>query len=68
VRVLLKSERKQRCVANMMRRLRLTCVVRMRDWQRLVAWATRAVRQGLLTSEHRHGEISVHLCVGDWSV
>jgi len=45
--------------------LRLTCVVRMRDWQRLAAWATQA---GLLTSEHRHGEISVHLCVGDWSV
>jgi hypothetical protein len=65
VRVLLKSERKQRCVANMMRQLRLTCVVRMRDWRRLAAWATQA---GLLTSEHRHGEVSVHLCVGDWSV
>jgi hypothetical protein len=38
-----KSERKRRCVANTMRQLRLTCVVRMRDWQLLVAWATRVV-------------------------
>jgi hypothetical protein len=43
VRALLKSERKQRCVANMMQPLRQICVVRMRDWLPLVAWATRVV-------------------------